>query len=444
MPEDERNAESVLLYYHYVQLTETALKDTKLQQLEWCKELELMGRIRVTPEGLNGTLDGTDDNLKEYTIRMDDKYGHHQDGASLIDWKWAKYPDRCSRRFISVSVKIKDEVVGMVLDEDERKKMLETRGGIHLSPEDWHGMLQTKDDDIVLLDVRNFYETRVGYFVQGETPNDAQAKKAVDPFTRSFSDFKYFVDKSAEEYKDKKVLMYCTGGVRCERASQYLISKGVDDVYQLYGGIHAYQEKYPRGFFKGKNFVYDPRVAVGAGDVEEQRMKIEKSSETERLHEKVCTLQKHCDVLGDCLSPFSWFGLDLWTSSSTSLSSTSAPLESSDISLRPGELQEDIGVMQNDVEVVGRCMVCAKPHDEYHTPYDKGARSQTRCSYCRVLCLVCDACKLDENNKEDIARLQCEMCLLQNRSVADPIPESGDKEEEEGKEGRAGQALGTD
>ena len=158
-----------------------------------------------------------------------------------------------------------------------------------MSVDEWHEALKQAsiDDSIVLLDVRNYYETRVGYFTYGG--NDiAEPKKAVDPFTRSFSDFKYFADSKAESYKNKKVMMYCTGGVRCERASQYLRSKGVTDVYQLYGGIHAYQEKYPRGFFKGKNFVYDPRVAVGAADVEEQKAKKPKNIQG--------TAEKGCQV----------------------------------------------------------------------------------------------------------------------------------------------------
>ena len=281
-----READSVLLYYHYVNL-EGKLEATKDQQQVWCKELDLMGRIRITPEGLNGTLDGIDSNLRQYTERMDATYGNN-----LIDWKWAAYPERCTRRFISVSVKIKDEVVGMVLSEEDRKKMLEAPAAKHLSAEEWHEALEqaSKDDNTVLLDVRNYYETRVGRFIYGGD-DKAEPKQAVDPFTRSFSDFKYFADREAEGYKDKKVLMYCTGGVRCERASQYLKSKGVSNVYQLYGGIHAYQERFPRGFFKGKNFVYDPRVAVGAADVEAQQSRKGNVAEINGVLQQLKTVQ---------------------------------------------------------------------------------------------------------------------------------------------------------
>jgi predicted sulfurtransferase len=367
---DPRVAESVLLYYHYVEMDEQQTKATREQQLLWCRELDLMGRIRASPEGLNGTLDGTNAHLAEYTKKMDSVYGE-----GVIDWKWATYPDSCERRFRSVSVKIKDEVVGMVLSEEERMKMLEAPGGKHLTATEWHEALQEDNDNLVLLDVRNYYETRVGYFKYGS----AEEKKAVDPLTRSFSDFKHFVDKEVSQYKDKKVLMYCTGGVRCERASQYLKSKGVEDVYQLYGGIHTYQEQYPDGFFKGKNFVYDPRVAVGAGDVKEQQLRKQSCSENDASQENVCELGKL----------WSWFRL----------------FPSFGDEAEKGNKHKDVG------EVVGQCMICNVPHDDYHSPYDRGSDAQTRCSYCRVLCLVCKACKQDAAKKEEIRTLRCEMCL---------------------------------
>ena len=106
--------------------------------------------------------------------------------------------------------------------------------------------------------MRNIYETRIGRF---DKPN--ARVQVIDPCTRKFSDFSRVVDKLVEEIKSKKVLMYCTGGVRCERASSYLKLKGIEDVYQLNGGIHSYQETFPDGgLFKGKNFVYDPRISV--------------------------------------------------------------------------------------------------------------------------------------------------------------------------------------
>lgn len=351
--------QSVLLYYLYLDLDAEQTEETKVQQLAWCKELSLMGRIRVTPEGINGTLDGSNASLSEYCERMDSLYK-----PAIIDWKWATYPESCERRFNSVSVKIKDEVVGLVLDKKERVEMMKAPIGNHLSAAEWHEELKKNDDNMVLLDVRNFYETRVGHFKYGSE----EKSKAIDPFTRSFSDFKHFVENEIDTFKDKKVLMYCTGGVRCERASQYMRYKGINNVHQLYGGIHRYQEQYPDGFFKGKNFVYDPRVAVGPDQIKRQQQQ----------------QQQSCDLS----NVWSWLDLGWWSSS-----------------------HSENKAATNDYEIVGRCMLCAKPHDDYHSPYDKGAAAQTRCSYCRVLCLVCDECKRDEARLHEVKTLKCEMCL---------------------------------
>jgi predicted sulfurtransferase len=353
------SVDSVLLYYVYLDMDEKAVEEVKIQQLAWCKELSLMGRIRVTPEGINGTLDGSKNCLQEYCERMDLQYM-----PTVIDWKWASYPETCERRFKSVSVKIKDEVVGMVLDEKEREDMMKAPMGNHLSAVEWHEELKKDDENLLLLDVRNFYETRVGYFKYGSE----EKNKAIDPMTRSFSDFKYFVENEIDSFKGKKVLMYCTGGVRCERASQFLRSKGIENVHQLHGGIHRYQEQYPYGFFKGKNFVYDPRVAVGPEQVEK------------RHHQQQ---QWSCDLS----NIWSW----LWGSAE-----------------KPAD----------GYEVVGRCMLCKRPHDDYHSPYDRGAAAQTRCSYCRVLCLVCDECKRDETRLHEVKTLKCEMCLKRGTGVS--------------------------
>ena len=375
---EARIAESVLLYYLYEDLDEELTEKTRRQQLVWCKELDLMGRIRVTPEGLNGTLDGSNPNLQEYTRRMDAIYK-----PKVIDWKWAAYPATCERRFRSVSVKIKDEVVGMALSEEEQKGMLEAPPGKHLTATEWHEELKKDDDSMVLLDVRNFYETRVGHFRYGAD------KKALDPMTRSFSEFKNFVEKEGDSLKDKKVLMYCTGGVRCERASQFMRYKGIDNVFQLYGGIHRYQEEYPDGFFKGKNFVYDPRVAVGGSDHAKEHNR--RASADRDLGDGAKVEEVFCSVL----DIFNWL----------------LPSETSPASTDTVSLFNNADIDREKVEVVGRCMLCGSPYDDYHSPYDKGAAAQTRCSYCRVLCLVCNSCKLDESRREDVKELRCEMCV---------------------------------
>ena len=264
---ERTGVDTVLLYYLYNDMDTEEVNRVCAYQKDTCKDLELMGRIRVTPEGLNGTLDGSKGNVEEYMTRMDVMHG-----AGKIDWKLATYPGDCVRRFQGRSIKVKEEVVALHLDEKRREEMMKAGAGEHLSAEEWHKELANPSDNLVVIDVRNYYETRIGRFEfkkpspSGDTESTETEKKevsvpAVDPNTRQFSDFANYVDEHVEDYKNKKVLMYCTGGVRCERASAYLrakvaeVSSEIDsvdsegkkkdplEVYQLFGGIHAYQEQ---------------------------------------------------------------------------------------------------------------------------------------------------------------------------------------------------------
>ncbi len=383
--EQRERAEVVLLFYHYVDLSGQT-QEICQHQKDVCSELSLYGRIRVTPEGLNGTLDGTHKNIAKYIQIMDAKFG-----ANVIDWKLAAYPSTCDKRFNSARIQVKDEVVALRVDENSKQRMAEVGPGEHLSPDQFHQELEHPVDNLVLLDVRNFYETRIGRFeylqhsstciddatachaveelnnLSELTQTDHAATPAptvvtaIDPKTRSFSDFRHYVDAHAPELTGKKILMYCTGGVRCETASAYLKCKiqehGNAEVYQLFGGIHGYQEKYPNGFFKGKNFVYDPRVSVSAAD--------------------------------------------------SQLPVSSTPVEPlTDVSQVPSA-------------VIGTCMLCTNPWDDYCSPYSRATENQTRCCYCRVLLLVCEDCKrkyatdgLVDNTFTNsfLKSLQCEMC----------------------------------
>lgn len=266
------NAVQVLLYYLYIDLAD--VEAVLREQAQWCEELLLKGRVRVAAEGLNGTLDGSRFAIVEYRRRMDALFGE-----GTIHWKLADYPEDCEKRFKGLSVKLCKEVISTDLDEESRRAVLAAGPGRHLSPKEWHQELLNPDPNLVLIDTRNFYEVRIGKFEPATNRCDDNgtgaaaaeaAKKVIDPFTRSFSDLRRWVESSGEEsLKNKRVLMYCTGGVRCERASA-LIKAMVPDtlgVFQLHGGIHAYLEEYAESeesTFKGKLFVYDPRVATPA------------------------------------------------------------------------------------------------------------------------------------------------------------------------------------
>ncbi|KAL0454628.1 UNVERIFIED_CONTAM: Rhodanese-like domain-containing protein 6 [Sesamum latifolium] len=144
--------------------------------------------------------------------------------------------------------------------------------GRHLSAAEFHSVLQSagkceeksagSDKKLILLDARNLYETRIGKF-------DAPDVKTLDPEIRQYSDLPSWIDNNTEQLRGNNILMYCTGGIRCEMASAYIRSKGAgfENVFQLYGGIQRYMEQFSDGgFFKGKNFVFDHRVSVGSSD----------------------------------------------------------------------------------------------------------------------------------------------------------------------------------
>jgi predicted sulfurtransferase len=169
------------------------------------------------------------------------------------------------------------------------------RGGVHLQPTDFHALLEEDPKDTVVVDIRNHYEAAIGRFDGGNA-------EYVDPKMRKSTDFSTWLNKpeTREKLKDKKVLMYCTGGVRCERASAYLntqMGSQLKGVYQLKGGIERYLKEFPDGgHWRGKNFVFDKREAVsadnhqGVGGVVRKQDKRNESAETH-----CCVCQKPWD-----------------------------------------------------------------------------------------------------------------------------------------------------
>lgn len=271
-----------VLYYSYNPISDPA--DMRDKQFQLAEGLNLKGRIRVAAEGINGCLGGSRASIDRYIESMCNDPIFEEIRGKEVHWKVSGLvcnpqlpPDK--QRFIDLSVKVTKEVVSLDLTPQENDSLLASDPAKHLSPKEFHKLIESFEsqnknkardqdqgldqgsNDIVFLDVRNFYETRIGRFESDLLPT-------IDPLTRQFSDFPKFIkgeDGVEEELKKKKaILMYCTGGVRCERASQFLRSRGIDNLYQLEGGIHAYQEAFPDGgYFKGKNFVYDPRLATG-------------------------------------------------------------------------------------------------------------------------------------------------------------------------------------
>lgn len=233
----------IILFYKYVKL------ESPKRVLKWQKkigeELGLKGRIILAHEGINATLGGSIANLERYKEIMN---ASPEFGG--IDFKES---EGGAESFPRLRIVVKDEIVNFQADPVATDLK---NTGIHLTPTQVHELLTDKPENLVILDGRNFYEARIGKFTDAIVPEIAH-----------FRDFPKYIDEHADEFKDKQVLMYCTGGIRCERASAYLKSKGVaQEVYQILGGIHRYVEQYPDGFFRGKNYVFDNRVAVKIND----------------------------------------------------------------------------------------------------------------------------------------------------------------------------------
>lgn len=229
----------ILLFYKYVEIQYP--KQILKWQRELCERLDLKGRIIIGTEGINGTLGGTEENTKNYIQEMLNHYLFND-----VDFKES---DGGSEYFPKLRIIIKDEIVKLGLDT----KLISVKNtGKYLDPEEAHDLINKKPKELVIFDTRNNYESHVGKFIG-----------AIVPDIKNFRDLPEYIDSNMDFFKDKEVLMYCTGGIRCERASSYLKSKNIaKEVYQIKGGIHRYIEKFPNGHFRGKNYVFDSRVTV--------------------------------------------------------------------------------------------------------------------------------------------------------------------------------------
>ncbi len=194
----------------------------------------MRGLVLLAQEGINGTVCGLPEAIGQWKSLLIELLGE-------MSFNDSESGQKVFPRWL---VKIRKEIV--TLRADASSVQPEEK---HLTPEQWEAMMA--NDDVVVLDARNDYETEIGMF-----------EKAIDPKITTFTDFKSFAAQSAIP-KDKKVLMYCTGGIRCEKASVEMEKRGYKQVYQLKGGILAYLKKFPDRKFNGECFVFDHRVAVG-------------------------------------------------------------------------------------------------------------------------------------------------------------------------------------
>lgn len=241
--------QKILLYYKF-----TPIKDTeavKLWQKTLCDSFDLKGRILVSEHGLNGTVGGDIDDLKKY-IKATKSYSAFKD----VVFKWS---DGERDNFPRMSVKARRELVGFKNSDDEFEvdEKGVVGGGKHIKPKQIHEMIEKYGDDVVFFDGRNAHEAAIGKF-----------KNAVVPNTNTSRDF--IAELESDKYddiKDKKVITYCTGGIRCEVISAMMKKRGFKEVYQIDGGIVKYGESYgDDGQWEGSLRVFDDRMTVDFSD----------------------------------------------------------------------------------------------------------------------------------------------------------------------------------
>jgi UPF0176 protein len=224
----------VILFYKYVPIE--VPERFAVEQRGLCSALGLKGRLLIASEGMNGTFVGTRDSIREYmaSIRADPRFADIEFKIS------AGAPDTFPR----LAIKVRPEIVTLGADIPLKADL-----DNHLSPTEWKEMLE-ENPEAVVVDVRNNYESAAGKF-----------ENAVACDIENFRDLPKYLEK-LEEYKDRTVLMYCTGGIRCEKASALFRAKGFEKVFQLHGGIVNYQKEYGNEHWLGECFVFDKRMTV--------------------------------------------------------------------------------------------------------------------------------------------------------------------------------------
>ncbi|HBO64537.1 TPA: hypothetical protein DD425_01080 [Candidatus Saccharibacteria bacterium] len=241
--------QKILLYYKFAPIADP--EAVKLWQKSLCERLNLKGRILVSNHGLNGTVGGDIDDLKAYA-KATKEYPAFKDTV----FKWS---DGSRDDFPRLSVKNRRELVGFKNSDDEFEVDVNgvIGGGVHLKPKQVHELIEKYGDDVVFFDGRNEHEAKIGKF-----------KNAVVPNTNTSRDF--IAELESDKYddlKDKKVVTYCTGGIRCEVISAMMKKRGFTDVYQIDGGIVKYGEIYgDDGLWEGSLRVFDKRMTVDFSD----------------------------------------------------------------------------------------------------------------------------------------------------------------------------------
>lgn len=231
----------ILLFYKYIDFPE-APKFVD-EHLQFCKANDILGRVWVSHEGINATVSGSIGNIEKYKTEIKN-YPQFSD-------IWFKEDEHHEHVFNKIHVRLKKEIVNASFGEVDLSKTAR-----RLRPEELNHFYES-GKDFVIIDARNSYESVIGKF-----------KNAVAPKMETFRDWTKVVEE-LEEFKAKTIVTYCTGGIRCEKASAYLVQKGFKDVYQMDGGIWNYIKQYQDRFWEGSVFVFDERRIVTPNTMEE-------------------------------------------------------------------------------------------------------------------------------------------------------------------------------
>ena len=229
----------VAAFYHFTNFPD--FRSWQKPLLDVCSKNEIKGTILLAEEGINSTLAGGRDGVQAVLdfIRADDRFANmlHKDSSAE------------SMPFKRLKVRLKKEIVTLGVKVDPR-----TSVGTYVAPKDWNRLIS--DPEVVVVDTRNSYEYEVGTF-----------QNSIDPQTNNFGEFPEFVDSKLSSHKDKKIAMFCTGGIRCEKATSLLLEKGFREVYHLEGGILKYLEEIPKeqSLWQGECFVFDERQGLELG-----------------------------------------------------------------------------------------------------------------------------------------------------------------------------------
>ena len=206
----------------------------------FCREQGILGTLIVAGEGINGTVSGSREAISNlHRLLLEQGFTRMEYKESFAE----------AHPFRKLKIKLKQEIVTLGVEVNPREHV-----GTYLSPQEWHDLI--RQPDVLVIDTRNDYEVMTGTF-----------KGAIDPKTRTFGEFPEYVAKELADAKDKKIAMFCTGGIRCEKSTSYLLQQGFREVYHLKGGILNYLAEIPdqESLWEGECFVFDSRVGVEHG-----------------------------------------------------------------------------------------------------------------------------------------------------------------------------------